>query len=187
MIKKQILTGCLALCLSVGATAQDKFTDHLKQKKSGQGTVTVHQDKEIDDLVNGTPVAAKTPPAKSGSEAEPTQGSSKTPVETVQPEEGDAGAAKVSKARARANGYRIQVYSGGNSRTARQEAMRVGNQVKTYFGDLPVYTHFYSPRWICRVGDFKTYEEANEMLRQLQVTKKFSEAVIVKSKIVMEY
>lgn len=92
-----------------------------------------------------------------------------------------------SRARMKANGYRIQVYSGGNSRMARQEATKVGGQVKALFPELQVYTHFKSPRWICRVGDFKTYEEANEVFRALRETQKFGEAIIVKSVILIPY
>lgn len=186
-MKKQILTGCLALCLSAGAAAQEKFTDHLKRKNAGQGTVTIHQDRAIEDLVNGTVTPARPAAPKSATEQGAVSATPKTGSESVTAEDAEPVATKVNKARARANGYRIQVYSGGNSRTARQEATRVGSQVKSYFADVPVYTHFYSPRWICRVGDFKTYEEANEMLRQLRATNKFNEAVIVKSKIVVEY
>ncbi len=83
----------------------------------------------------------------------------------------------------RINGYRIQVFSGGNSRQAKQLALSMGNRVKTYFSDLKVYTHFQSPHWICRVGDFKTYEEANEVFQKLKETGNFQEAVIVKSKV----
>ena len=63
----------------------------------------------------------------------------------------------------------------------------MGNRVKSLFMDLSVYTHFSSPHWICRVGDFRTYEEANEVFRQLKETGRFSEAVIVKSKVNVSY
>ena len=70
----------------------------------------------------------------------------------------------------KANGYRIQVYAGGNSRTARQEAQRMAGKVKSYFSDMATYTHFQSPRWIAG-GDFRTYEEANQALHELRATK----------------
>lgn len=186
-MKKKLAAGMLALCLSAGAAAQEKFTDHLKRRTAGQGTVVVHQDATIEDLVNGVSTPSKATPAKPAPDKTDGQGGQKAGTDTASAAEAENAGAKTSKVKGKANGYRIQVYSGGNSRDARQEAMRMGNQVKSYFADLPVYTHFYSPRWICRVGDFKTYEEANDMLRQLQETKKFNEAVIVKSKIVVEY
>ena len=87
----------------------------------------------------------------------------------------------------RVNGYRIQVYAGGNNRQSKSEAYRMAALVRSTFDDVQVYTHFISPRWICRVGDFRTYEEATDMLRRMRETQKFREASIVKSKIILLY
>ena len=51
------------------------------------------------------------------------------------------------------------------------------------FPDLPVYVSFASPHWLCRAGDFRSMEEASEVLRQIREMGIFREAVIVKSKI----
>ena len=59
--------------------------------------------------------------------------------------------------------------------------------VRSTFSDVSVYTNFISPRWTCRVGDFKTREEAAEMLHRMRETQKFREASIVKSQIVVIY
>lgn len=80
----------------------------------------------------------------------------------------------------KATGYRIQVFAGNNTRDARDHARRLGSQVAEMFPDLAVYTTFISPRWICRVGDFRSIEEADAMLRQLRETKQFKETSIVK-------
>ncbi|RHR81455.1 SPOR domain-containing protein [Bacteroides sp. AF16-49] len=77
-------------------------------------------------------------------------------------------------------GYRVQVYAGNNSRIAREEAAAKASQVKEYFPELPVYTHFSSPRWLCRVGDFKSIEEADATMRKLKATGVFKEVSIVK-------
>jgi hypothetical protein len=90
---------------------------------------------------------------------------------------------KTYRRRIKVNGYRVQVYAGGNSRTSHQEAERMTALVKEYFPDQPVYTHFYNPRWICRVGNFRSYEEANRMLRQMKATRLFREAAIIKCQI----
>ena len=47
----------------------------------------------------------------------------------------------------------------------------------------PVYVSFASPHWLCRAGDFRTIEEASEILRQIREMGIFREAVLVKSKI----
>ncbi len=45
---------------------------------------------------------------------------------------------------------------------------------------------FYSPRWICRVGNFRSYEEASHILKQLKKLG-FKEACIVSGKITVAY
>lgn len=89
------------------------------------------------------------------------------------------GAAKTIKTR----GFRIQVYAGNNSRVARSEATAMAARVKENFPDWPVYTSFQPPRWLCRVGDFKSMEEAYAALRQLRATGKFKEVAIVREQI----
>ena len=58
-------------------------------------------------------------------------------------------------------------------------------KVKRMFPELNVYTHFASPRWICRAGDFKTYEEANDVLQQMRETGALTGISIVKDQIVL--
>ena len=86
---------------------------------------------------------------------------------------------KVLKAR----GYRVQVYAGNNSRIARQEANDVAEQVKAEFPELPVYAFFQPPRWLCRVGDYRSIEEADAAMRRLKATGKFKEVSIVREQI----
>lgn len=83
-------------------------------------------------------------------------------------------------------GYRIQVYAGGNTRVAKNEAFAVEEQIKEYFPDLPVYTSFNPPRWLCRAGDFRSIEEADAMMRQLKATGQFKEVSIVREQINIE-
>lgn len=84
----------------------------------------------------------------------------------------------------RVRGFRVQVYAGDNTRSARQKAQSIAVQVKNYFPELAVYAHFVSPRWVCRVGDFKTYGEAQTYLRKIRA-KKYREALIVKTTILV--
>lgn len=83
-------------------------------------------------------------------------------------------------------GYRIQAYSGGNSREDRQKVESIGSAIKSRFPSLPVYVHFYSPRWICRVGNFRTYQEAESILKELK-SMGYKQACIVKGKITVAY
>lgn len=58
-------------------------------------------------------------------------------------------------------------------------------QVKTLFPELPVYTIFKSPRWLCQVGDYKTIEEAYAMMRKMKQAGVFNEISIVKTQIII--
>ena len=83
----------------------------------------------------------------------------------------------------KARGFRVQVYAGNNSRQARSEANNVASKVKEEFPELPVYTYFQPPRWLCRVGDFKSIEEAHATMRKLKATGVFKEVSIVREQI----
>ncbi len=83
----------------------------------------------------------------------------------------------------KARGFRVQVYAGNNSRVARNEAQRVADKVKETFPEMPVYTYFQPPRWLCRVGDFKSIEEAHVAMRKLKGSGEFKEVAIVREQI----
>ena len=80
-------------------------------------------------------------------------------------------------------GYRVQAYAGNNTRTAMNEAHAVAARIKEYFPDLTVYTMFTSPRWLCRVGDYHTIEEADAVMRKMRATGVFKEVSIVRDQI----
>jgi diaminopimelate epimerase len=88
-----------------------------------------------------------------------------------------------SSKRIRVNGFRIQVYYGGNNKKSKQEAYNMAGRVKIWFENLRVYTSFSSPHWICRAGDFQTREEAMEVLQAMRESGRFPRAIIVKSKV----
>ena len=83
----------------------------------------------------------------------------------------------------KSSGYRVQVYAGNNSHVARTEANAIGEKIKEDFPEIPVYTYFQSPRWLCRVGDFKSMEEAYATMRKLKESGKFKEVAIVREQI----
>lgn len=93
---------------------------------------------------------------------------------------------KVMRRSYKVNGYRVQVFAGGNSRDDKTKAQQAGNKVKAAFPDIPVYVHFYSPRWICRMGNFRSYQEANAVLTQVRKMG-YKQACIVSGKISVAY
>jgi hypothetical protein len=83
----------------------------------------------------------------------------------------------------RINGFRVQLYSGGNSRMDKMRAQGMAQSAKSMFTQSSVYTQFISPHWVCRMGDFKTHAEAVTVLREVRATGRFPEAVIVRCKV----
>ncbi len=80
------------------------------------------------------------------------------------------------------DGYRVQVFSGGNTRDDRSKAEAIGREMKALLPDTPIYVHFYSPRWICRVGNYRQRSEADAVLKTIKAAG-YKEACIVKGKI----
>ncbi len=197
-----IIISCV-LC-TLCAEAQT-FTDRLQQQKAGKGTVTLHQSKEIDKLVNGRysdPNAAgmrpDTKPVKPVKEQQHTQDKPKkdtqqkitlpdNDLQDIMPQDTEPDMSKkVMRKSYKTTGYRVQVWAGGNTRVDRQKAEKAGLTIKRSIPGVPVYVHFYSPRWICRIGNYRTYEEAHEVLREVKELG-YTEAVIVKGKITVQY
>lgn len=92
---------------------------------------------------------------------------------------------KVMRGSYKVTGYRVQVFAGGNTRADRQKAESTGKTVKMNFPDQPVYVHFYSPRWICRMGNYRELSEAQEYLRKVKALG-FRSATLVKGKITVQ-
>jgi len=178
---------CLTAALNP-LSAQETFTDYLTRYRAGEGTVTLHQDAEINALVNG--LVSYAPGRKNMLPPAPTHRSYSSllaSTDSLVQESLDSTIVFNTGRRVRMNGFRIQVYAGGNNRQSKTEAYRMAGVVRNYFEDISVYTNFISPRWICRVGDFKTREEAASMLSRMRQTGAFHEASIVKTKIIATY
>ncbi len=208
IIKKVIIVLPFYLFTFLPLSAQT-FTQRIQQQSgNGQGKVTIHQDEDINKLVNSevlgnkpaaqpattqptatqptTPHAANTPGTK------PSTTKLATPSTTTTGDNGETDettpdlSKKVMRNGVKVSGYRVQAFAGGNSRKDRIQAEQVGNNIKANFANVPVYVHFYSPRWICRVGNYRTYEEAHQMLVQLR-NLGYNQASIVKGKITVQY
>lgn len=197
-----LCTGCLS------TVCAQTFTKRLRNRTASGAQVIVTHSKEIDDLVNGVPSApppttpttptVPTVPAETQEykteEKRSTAATTPTPephisisrdtvsiAERTEPVNIDT-RKKVMKGASKVNGYRVQVFAGGNQRKDRQQAEQAGSKVKSHFPDQPIYVHFYSPRWICRMGNYRTYEEAHQMLNEIKKLG-YTSATIVKGKI----
>lgn len=166
------------------------FTERIQKKVDGKGTITIHQSEEINQLVNDpnatdsqvqkvTENKRQVEPLKDNKQVNNTTSSSSENDETEPVE-------TQKKATQKITGYRVQAFAGGNSRKDRLTAESIRNNIKSQIPNVAVYVHFYSPRWICRVGNFRTYEEAHQMMVRLQ-NMGYKQASIVKGKITVTY
>lgn len=169
------------------------YLEHLQTREAGKGNVTVVQSAEIDKLVNGNnpkdsgykkPAPAQEKKAKPETKHE--SASHKSTHEGNAETETTTSSGHVARNTHKVTGYRVQVFAGGNSRSDKSKAESIGSQIKSYFPDQPVYVHFYSPRWICRMGNYRTYGEAEEMLKKVREAG-YKQASLVKGKITVEY
>jgi len=173
---------CLLFHPSLSVSAQQTFTDYLARRVAGEGTVVLHHDAELDALVNGQVSYASIASPRAHKPV-----SAILLPDTIPADSGSSVVIPTFGRRVRSTGFRIQVYAGSNTRQSKSEANRMASLVRSTFEDVNVYTRFISPRWTCRVGDFKTREEAVELLRRMRETRKFPEASIVKSQIILIY
>lgn len=88
---------------------------------------------------------------------------------------------------AQVEGYRVMVYSGNNSRTAREEANKMAQYMRENFPGAEVYVVFESPIRSCLYGDYRTREEAEAVMYKLKATKKIKEISVKKCLINLPY
>ncbi len=92
---------------------------------------------------------------------------------------------KVMRGAHKIKGWRIQVYNGGNKRIDREKAEELGQKVKKHYPGMPVYVHFYSPRWMTMCGNFVTHKDAEPYKTRL-LNLGFKNVSIVRQQIVVE-
>lgn len=160
------------------AHAQERFTQRIQQNTNGKSAVVLHQTPAISDLVDGvkTETVKKETPGKSPSETTTRPTKKEEEPTTTTPVAGTG-------RKVRVNGFRIQVYAGGNSREAKNRAEAMERKVKSMYPEMEAYTRFVSPRWICHLGDFTSREQAMNVLQELRSRGGFRDAIIVKSKV----
>jgi len=193
-----IFTFILCVGMLNHANAQT-YTERVQKKVDGKGTVTIHQSEEIDQLVNdpsatGVPQQTQKPndskklsePVKDNRQQANAITTTSLNTNKENKEEVEQPVETTKKNTQKITGYRVQAFAGGNSRKDRQTAEQIRNNIKAQIPNVSVYVHFYSPRWICRVGNFRTYEEAHQMMVRLQ-NMGYKQASIVKGKITVSY
>lgn len=168
-----------------------KPTEHADSSKTRHEAQTPHKNEtlkhEPDSAKHHEADSAKHHDAKEHHEAQPPKEKHEQAQPETKTEEPYVDTSKkVMRRSYKVNGYRVQVFAGGNSRADKQKAQQAGSAVKRAMPDQPVYVHFYSPRWICRVGNYRSYEEANRVLSQVKKLG-YKQACIVSGKINVAY
>lgn len=171
--------------------ATKKPTEHADSSKTRHEAQTPHRTEttkhEPDSARHHDADSAKHNDAKEHHEAQPPKEKHEQAQPETKTEEPYVDTSKkVMRRSYKVNGYRVQVFAGGNSRADKQKAQQAGNAVKRAMPDQPVYVHFYSPRWICRVGNYRSYQEANRVLSQVKKLG-YRQACIVSGKINVAY
>ena len=173
--------------LSFSNVAAQTFLDRLQTPAQGQGVVNIHQDTIIDRLVldpnstvkpnnnNGNSGNTRTTTNNGQTTANNGQTTANNGQTTTTPNN------QTTRPTSRKGAYKVQAYAGGNTRDDRKRAQNVGNAIRSRYPHLTVSVHFYSPRWICNVGNFSTYAEAEAMLRNIKGMG-YRQALIVKTR-----
>lgn len=186
-----VLPFCLFTLLPLSAQT---FTQRLQKSGRGEGTITIHQSQAIDNLVNGPKQEQpKKPVVNTPEENKTTTAPEKS--NTAKKEEAKEATKDVAKETTNDTvsifnigrphkiiGYRVQAFAGGSSRRDKQKAEQTASAIKQMFPSESVYTQYDNPRWTCRVGNFRTREEAKAMLSEIRKLG-FNSANIIKTRV----
>lgn len=181
--------------------AQSSYTEKLRKNEAGKGSVIINQSPEIEKVVNNT--VPSNPgrnsqkdanvPHKEASAHNGTGGGANSSDKTNsgaadgKSKTGAGSKTYTSRARHKARGFRICIFTGGNSRADKTKATQMGNKCRDKFPELAVYPSFIAPRWVTHVGDFKTRQEAQKYVNLIRKAHFTYEVRIVASEVNIPY
>lgn len=160
LLRFSLIVLCIASSagvLSAQEQADSSIVDYLRR----QG-VEISQPEGLDGRVSNTESAQSAQSDADKSEGSSGQGKLKSSV-----------------------GYRIQVFSDNNPKTAHNAALARKRTIQARFPQWNAYVMYKAPTWRVRVGDFRTQEEAQAALREIKaaIPAYGREASIVRDKI----
>lgn len=136
-----LITFFLFIAIGWASAQTPAIIKELNTERDGQGTVSVYQDESIEGLI-GSKIMSGTSSSDEGS-GEPSRY-----IQT--------------------KGYKIQVYSGNNQKLSKNEANSRKASIRNTFPTMDVTITFNSPVWRALAGNYKTYEQATEALKELK-------------------
>jgi hypothetical protein len=137
-----LLSPFISLVNMQAATPVDEFLEHL-QASDGRASVRIIQDEAVTAKMRGKQATI------TGEDA------------------GTAGEATV-RATKTVPGYRVQVFSSNEQKTAKGQALRIEADFKNNQAGAATYVSFSAPSWKLRVGDCRNYPEATELMNKLK-------------------
>ena len=149
--------------------SQTTFTDMLREIDSNGGSLEVIQSTDMDTIVNEKELG-KAAPTRNGSakgSGRPIKPQGQTPTERV-------------------SGFRIQIYAGTGSE-GNANAKKMQARARQAFPGLSSYISLIGPRWVCRIGDFQTNQEAQTFVRRVRSSGISKTVSIVRSPIFITY
>jgi hypothetical protein len=127
----------------------------LNTIKAGQGNVKVYEDEAISGLIG----------SKLTEHDEPANNQTAEQAPDIMPvQANNAGIVSYKEVA----GYKIQVFSGNDQRKSKNEAGARKDMMKNSFPDMDVSVSFNSPVWRVRAGNFATYEQAFQAMKDMQ-------------------
>ena len=148
------------------------FTDDLRDKEYNGGSLEVVQSTTLDSIVNEKELGKATAVTVNNKQQtyrqrRPKYKSGQTPTERV-------------------SGFRIQIYQGTGSE-GQANAKKMQARARQAFPGFSTYVSLNGPRWVCRIGDFQTNEEAQAFLRRVRSSGISKTVSIVRSPIFVIY
>ena len=181
--------------LSFTPAGAQTFTQRIQQQHAGEGKLVIHHDATIDELVNGKPEQRRTqqPIANNRRNQDRTDQRHQDPPQQRQEEERQQEQTQptdsviTSPRRTRkAMGYRIQAFTGNDSRRDQQKAVQVKATLRQLFPQHQVYVSYQHPRWLCRMGDFASYADAQAVLSEVRQSG-YESATVVRARVNLPY
>ena len=162
----------LFVCLLVSYTTHGQtFTDDLRENTSNGGSLQVIQSADLDTIVNEKELGKQTPSTGKAEQANRYKRPKLKPGQTEYE---------------RASGFRIQIYQGTGSE-GNANAKKMQARARQAFPGFSAYVSLNGPRWVCRLGDFQTNQEAQAFLRRVRSSGISKTVSIVRSPIFVIY
>ncbi|MBR1594212.1 MAG: SPOR domain-containing protein [Alloprevotella sp.] len=163
------------LFLALFATAT--LTLAAQNVQTGQGKLVIVQDETVEKLLHSKHADRA---AMRNAESENAEATERSDAQTSQQ---NANRRNGPRRHYNSAGYRLQIFTGGNSRADKQGALQAQQKCRAACPELATYVHFYSPHWVCRAGDFQKREDAQRYVSKLRA--RGLEARIIRSNIIV--